>query len=57
MRLKCIDEQGFVLNLDFTMKLLNIHERIAYCLPCIMEGEIRVSKTALTKMYNILRNS
>ncbi len=55
--LSCIDENKFVLTLDFTMKLLNIHERIACQIPCIIEGETGVSKTALTKMYSILRNS
>jgi hypothetical protein len=56
-RLKCIDEHGFILTLDFTMKLLNMHERIACRVPCLIEGETGVSKTALTKMYSILRNS
>ncbi len=39
------------------MQLLNIHERIVCCAPCIIEGETGVSKTALTKMYAVLRNS
>jgi hypothetical protein len=39
------------------MKLLNMHERVACRLPCLIEGETGVSKTALTKMYAILRNS
>ena len=39
------------------MKLLNIHERVACGIPCIIEGETGVSKTALTKMYSILINS
>jgi len=56
-RLVCIDEQSFVLTLDFTMKLLNLHERVECNIPCIIEGETGVSKTALTKMYGILRNS
>jgi hypothetical protein len=55
--LKCIDDHDFILTMDFTMKLLSIHERIACRVPCIMEGETGVSKTALTKMYSILRNS
>lgn len=55
--LKCIDEHDFILTIDFTMKLLSIHERIACRVPCVMEGETGVSKTALTKMYCILRNS
>jgi hypothetical protein len=55
--LECIDDNGFILTLDFTMKLLNIHERVACGVPCLIEGETGVSKTALTKMYAILRNS
>ena len=55
--LRCIDEEGFVLTLDFTIKLLSIHERVACRVPCIIEGETGVSKTALTKMYGILQNS
>jgi hypothetical protein len=54
---KCIDDHGFILTLDFTMKLLNIHERVACRVPCLLEGETGVSKTALTKMYSILRNA
>ena len=56
-RLRCIDDRGFVLTLDFTVKLLNIHERVATGAPCIIEGETGVSKTALTEMYSFLRNS
>ena len=55
--LKCIDDHGFILTLDFTIKLLNIHERVVCGLPCVVEGETGVSKTALTKMYSILRNA
>eukprot|EP00978_Attheya_sp_CCMP212_P019243 scaffold53665_cov59-Attheya_sp.AAC.6 len=57
MRLACVDDNNFVLTLDFAVKLLNIHERVACKVPCIMEGETGVSKTALTKMYSILSNS
>jgi len=56
-RLGCIDEAGFILTLDFTIKLLSMHERVACRLPCVIEGETGVSKTALTRMYSILRNS
>lgn len=42
--LQCIDDNGFILTLDFTMKLLSIHERIACRIPCLMEGETGVSK-------------
>jgi von Willebrand factor type A domain len=56
LKIKCIDDYGFVLTIDFTMKLLSIHERVACQVPCVIEGETGVSKTALTKMYAILRN-
>ncbi|KAJ8607696.1 hypothetical protein CTAYLR_007308 [Chrysophaeum taylorii] len=56
-RIAAIDENNFVLTLDFTLKLLSIHERIACNVPCIMEGETGVSKTALTRMYSILMNT
>ena len=56
-RLQCIDDNRFVLTLDFVIKMLNMHERISCRIPCIIEGETGVSKTALTKMYSILRNS
>lgn len=55
--LQCIEDSGFVLTLDFTVKLLLIHERVECRLPLIIEGETGVSKTALTKMYSILRNA
>jgi hypothetical protein len=55
-RIPAIDEHRFVLTLDFVLKLLNIHERVACRIPCIMEGETGVSKTALTNMYSILVN-
>ena len=55
--LQCIDDTGFILTLDFLMKLLSIHERVACRIPCLIEGETGVSKSALTKMYSILRNS
>ena len=55
-RLGCIDKHKFVLTLDFTVKLICIHERIACGKPCVLEGETGVSKTALTKMYSLLIN-
>ena len=54
--LESVHESGFVLTLDFTMKLLRMHERVVCRTPCIVEGETGVSKTALTKMYSMLRN-
>lgn len=38
-RMSCIDENSFVLTLDFTMKLLSIHERVACQTPCVIEGK------------------
>ena len=55
-REKYLDESGFILTLDYTMKLLRVHERVVCRTPCIVEGETGVSKTALTKMYSMLRN-
>ena len=55
--LVCVNDNKFVLTLDFTLKLLNIHEHVACGAPCVIEGETGVSKTALTKMYSILVNS
>ena len=43
-----IDERQFVMTLDFVMKLLCMNERIECGIPCIMEGETGVSKTALS---------
>ena len=83
--LDAIDREGFILTLDFTMKMLCMNERIVrgcplhdapvssvpLCraltvshdgavqecrVPCIMEGETGVSKTALTRMLFILKN-
>jgi uncharacterized protein YegL len=55
-RIPIIESEGFILTLDFLLKLLNIHERVCCHIPCIMEGETGVSKTALTKMYSRLVN-
>ena len=52
-----IDQENFVLTLDFVMKMLCINERIMCRVPCIVEGETGVSKTALTRMLFILKNS
>ena len=54
--LRAVEENKFVLTLDFTMKMLCMFERIACRAPCIMEGETGVSKTALTRMLFILLN-
>ena len=52
-----IDDEGFVLTIDFVAKMLNMYERLQCGLPCIIEGETGVSKTALTRMFSILLNS
>jgi len=56
-RLVCIDDNSFILTLDFIIKLLCLHERVTCGIPCIIEGETGVSKTALTNIYSILINS
>ena len=53
-RLTPIDEQNYVLTLDFTLKMLNIHERYECGIPVIIEGETGVGKTALIGMLSKL---
>ena len=55
-RLAPIDEQNYVLTLDFTLKMLNIHERYQCGVPAIIEGETGVGKTALIEMLSKLWN-
>ena len=55
--LEAIDSHRFVLTLDFTMKMLCMNERTECGVPCVMEGETGVSKTALTRMLFILKNT
>ena len=55
-RLTPIDEQNYVLTLDFTLKMLNIHERYECGVPAIIEGETGVGKTALIEMLSKLWN-
>jgi len=55
-RLTPIDEQNYVLTLDFTLKMLNIHERYECGVPAIVEGETGVGKTALIEMLSKLWN-
>lgn len=55
--LEAIDSHRFVLTLDFTMKMLCMNERTECGVPCVMEGETGVSKTALTRMLFILKNA
>ena len=55
-RLKPIDDAGYVLTLDYTLKMLNIHERYRCGVPVIIEGETGVGKTALVQMLSVLWN-
>ena len=51
-----VDEQQYVLTLDYAMKMLNIHERYECGIPVIIEGETGVGKTALISMLAELWN-
>ena len=55
-RLPLIDESGYVLTLDYTIKMLSIHERRECQMPVIIEGETGVGKTALVEMLSKLWN-
>ncbi len=55
-RLAVIDEKDYVLTVDFTLKMLNIHERCECGVPAIIEGETGVGKTALVEMLSQLWN-
>lgn len=55
--LKIIDDSGYVLTLDYTLKMLNIHERHECGMPVIIEGETGVGKTALVEVLSKLWNS
>ena len=56
-RLKAIDDKQYVLTLDYTLKMLNIHERYKCGVPVIIEGETGVGKTALIDMLSQLWNN
>ena len=51
-----IDESHYVLTLDYTIKMLNIHERFVCGSPVIIEGETGVGKTALVEVLSKLWN-
>ncbi len=51
-----ITESQYVLTLDYTMKMLNIHERRQCGVPVILEGETGVGKTSLVEMLSKLWN-
>ncbi len=55
-RLTIIDESAYVLTLDFTIKMINIHERYMCGVPVIIEGETGVGKTKLIEMLSKLWN-
>ena len=51
-----IDDSAYVLTLDYTLKMLNIHEHYECGIPVIIEGETGVGKTALVEMLSKLWN-
>ena len=55
-RLRAIDDAHYVLTLDYTIKMLSIHERCRCGVPVIIQGETGVGKTALVKMLSDLWN-
>jgi ABC-type uncharacterized transport system fused permease/ATPase subunit len=55
-RLTAIDDSNYVLTLDYTLKMLNMHERYMCGVPVIIEGETGVGKTALVEMLSKLWN-
>ena len=55
-KLSIIDKSDYVLTLDYTIKMLNIHERHECGIPVIIEGETGVGKTALVEMLSKLWN-
>ena len=55
-RLKLIDNSHYVLTMDYTIKMLSIHERMKCRMPVIIQGETGVGKTALLKMISDLWN-
>ena len=54
--LSIIDDCNYVLTLDYTIKMLNIHERYSCGVPVIIKGETGVGKTALVDMLSRLWN-
>ena len=55
-RLSALDDLGYVLTLDYVIKMLSINERYHCGVPVIIEGETGVGKTALLEMLSILWN-
>ena len=55
-KLKLVDDNNYVLTLDYALKMINIHERRECGMPVIIEGETGVGKTELLKMLSKLWN-
>ena len=55
-RLSAIDNEKYVLTVDYAVKMLNIHERRMCGVPVVIEGETGVGKTALVQMLSVLWN-
>ncbi len=51
-----IKNSNYVLTKDFTLKMLNIHERKECGMPVVIEGETGVGKTFLVEMLSKLWN-
>ena len=56
-RLSPIDEKHYVLTLDYSLKMINIHEHHECGISVVIEGETGVGKTALVEMLSQLWNS
>ena len=55
-RLSVVDEERYVLTVDYAVKMLDIHERRMCGVPVVIEGETGVGKTALVRMLSLLWN-
>ena len=51
-----IDDSQYILTLDYTIKMLKIHERHQCGIPVVIQGETGVGKTALVEMLSKLWN-
>ncbi len=54
--LEVLKKAGYILTKDFTLKMLNIHERKECGMPVIIQGDTGVGKTFLIEMLSILWN-
>ena len=55
-RLSAVDEEKYVLTVDYAVKMLDIQERRMCGVPVVIEGETGVGKTALVHMLSLLWN-